>query len=99
MYHQKSMPYNPQENRRVESFNKILENSLTNIFNPNQNDWYVRVLVVLWVYRTTYKKLTGQTLFKLVYGQEDVDGVHLAKILVAAVTNMDDWVIMEECLM
>ena len=30
----------------------------------------MRVLAVLWAYRTTCKKLTGQTSFMLVYGVE-----------------------------
>lgn len=30
----------------------------------------MHVSIVLWAYRTTYKKLTGQTPFRLVYGVE-----------------------------
>jgi transposase InsO family protein len=72
VHHQKSTPYHPQANETIESFNKILETTLTKIFNVNMDDWDLRILAVLWAYRITCKKLTMQTPFKLVYGLEAI---------------------------
>jgi hypothetical protein len=38
----------------------------------NIDDWDLRVPTVLWAYRTTCKKITMKTPFKLVYGIEEV---------------------------
>ncbi len=72
VYIQKSAAYHPQANETVEDFNLIPENALTKVCNVNMNDWDLRIPVVLWAYSTMCKKLTGQTPFRLVYGQEAV---------------------------
>lgn len=45
-------------------------------FRDRQDDWDDKVPVILWAYRTTYKRSTAQTPFKLVYGKEVVIPLH-----------------------
>ena len=59
MQHQKSTPYHLQENGTVEAFNKIFETALTKVCNTNRVESDLKILAVLWAYRTTCKRLTG----------------------------------------
>lgn len=98
VYHQKVMSYHPQAYGTMEAFNKILENALTNIFNAKSNDWDVLILVILWAYRTTGKKLIRQASFRLVYGQEVVISIKyiMPSLQITVVIDMSDWDSIEE---
>ena len=100
VYHQKSTPYHPQANGTVEAFNKILKTTLTKVCNAQRNDWDLHNLVVLWAYRTTCKKLTGQTTFRLVYWVEAIMSMEyiVPSLHIATLTGMIDREALEESL-
>lgn len=92
MYHQKSTSYHPKANGTVEEFNKIIETALTKVCNTQQSDGDLRVPAVLWAYRTTCKKLTRQTPFRVVYGVEVVIPMEyvMPSLCIASLTGMTD---------
>ena len=99
--HKKSTPYHPQANGTVEAFNKILEHALTKVCNANREDWDLKILVVLWAYHTTCKRLMRKTPFILVYGKEAVMPIEyiVPSMHIVAVTSMDDEAELEEHMM
>lgn len=98
VYHHKSTPYHPQANGTVEAFNKVLENALTKVCNPQWSDWNLRIPAVLWAYRTTCRKLTRQIPFRLVYGVEAVMPMeyNVPSLCIAALIGMSNCRALEE---
>ena len=64
---------------------------LTKICSIDKKDWDDKINVVLWAYRTTNKRETNQTPFKIVHGQEDVAPLHFGKhtVEIAKVFKLD----------
>jgi hypothetical protein len=58
----------------------------------NRDDWDLRVLAVLWAYRTTCKKVTMHTPFMLVYGLEAVVPMEylVPSLRISSFIDMDD---------
>jgi transposase InsO family protein len=100
VHHQKSTLYHPQGNGTVEEFKKILEITLTKIFSVNQDEWDLRVPTVSWAYRTTCKKLTMQTPFKLVYGLKVIFPMEylVSSLRIFSFTDMDGTSAIQEIL-
>jgi len=98
VYHQKDTTYHPQVNGMVEDFNKISENMLTRVCNMQRNEWDMCIPVVLWAYKTIYKKLIGQTPFRLVYGIEALMPMEyiVPNLCIAALIEMEDCETLEE---
>ena len=99
--HRRRTPYQPQANGAVEAFNKIMENALTKVCNTRRDDWDQKISAVLWAYRTTCKKITDHTSFRLVYVHEAVMPMEyiVPSLSVAGIIEMTDVDVVEERLL
>ena len=86
-----------QKHLHAEAFDKVHE-ALDVVHHVKQTDWDLHIPAVLWAYRTTCKKLMGQTPFRLVYGVEVVMPMEyiVPSLCIAALTGMTDCKALEE---
>ncbi|KAK0599335.1 hypothetical protein LWI29_004363 [Acer saccharum] len=67
-----STPRYPQANGQAESTNKTIVNTLKKRLEAEKSQWAEKLPEILWSYRTTPRRSTGETPFSLVYGSEAV---------------------------
>ena len=60
----------PQSNGQAEAINKTILNGLKNRLDGVKGRWAKDLPNVLWAYRTTPKRSTGENSFSLTYGAE-----------------------------
>ena len=62
----------PQGNEQVEAINKVIVNGLKKRLDVAKGKWVDELPHVLWTYRTTPRRSTGETSFSMTYGSEVV---------------------------
>ena len=67
-----STPAYPQGNGQAEAVNKVIVNGLKKRLDDTKGKWVEELPHVLWTYRTTPRRSTGETPFSLTYGAEAV---------------------------
>ena len=67
-----STPAYPQSNDQAKATNKAIMNGLKRRLESAKGRWAEELPSVLWAYRTTSRRFTGETSFSLTYGTEAV---------------------------
>ena len=67
-----STPTYPQGNRQAEAINKVIVNGIKKMLDDAKGKWVEELPHILWTYRTTHRRSTGETLFSMTYGAEAV---------------------------
>ena len=67
-----STPAYPQGNGQAEAVNKVIVSGLKKRLDDAKGKWVEELPYVLWTYRTTPRRFTGETPFSLTYGTEAV---------------------------
>ena len=67
-----STPAYPQGNRQAEAINKVIMNGLKKRLNDAKRKWVEELPHVLWTYRTTPHRSTGETPFSMTYRAEAI---------------------------
>ena len=67
-----STPGYPQGNEQAEAVNKVILSGLKKRLDDAKGKWVEELPHVLWTYRTTPRRSTGETPFSMTYGAEAV---------------------------
>ena len=67
-----STPAYPQGNGQAEAINKVIVNGIKKRLDDAKGKWVEKLPHVLWTYRTTPRRSTGETPFSMTYGAETV---------------------------
>ena len=67
-----SSPAYPQGNGQAEAVSKVIVNGLKKRLDDAKGRWVKELPHVLWTYRTTPRRSTGETPFTMTYGAEAV---------------------------
>ena len=62
----------PQRNGQAEAVNKVIVNGLKKRLDDVKGKWVEELPHVLWTYRTTPRRSTGETPFSMTYGAEAI---------------------------
>ncbi|XP_028057288.1 uncharacterized protein K02A2.6-like [Camellia sinensis] len=68
----KSTPVYPQGNGQAEASNKTVINGMKKRLEKAKGKWVEKLPNVLWAYRTTPRRSTGETPYSLTYGMEAI---------------------------
>ena len=67
-----STPAYPQGNRQAETVNKVIVSGLKKMLDDAKGKWVEELPHVLWTYKTTPRRSTGETPFSMIYGAKAV---------------------------
>ena len=62
----------PQGNGQMKAVNKVIVSGLKKMLDDAKGKWVEELPHVLWTYRTTPRRSTGETLFSMTYGVEAI---------------------------
>ncbi|XP_075669731.1 uncharacterized protein LOC142639434 [Castanea sativa] len=101
-----SIPAYPQSNSQAKPMNKVIVNGLKKRLEGTKGSWTKELPNVLWAYRTTPRRSTGETPYFLTYGAEAVIlaevSLHKARVLDFSLATNEELMLkqldsLEEC--
>ena len=76
----------PQGNGQAEAVNKVIVSGLKKRLDDAKGKWVEELPHVLWMYRTTPRRSTGETPFSMAYGAEVVIPLETGPLMTRAST-------------